>query len=72
VVTPPVGTVPLVDTKPTCSKEPLVGIMYISRVSLKETEVEFALIDQGTVVSLVSAVKVMFVDVPQLGPSEPI
>ena len=46
--------------------------MYISRVSLKETVVELAVMVQGTVVSLVSVVKVMLVAVPQDGADWPI
>lgn len=46
--------------------------MYNSSVSLKETVVELASMVHGTVVSLESVLKVMFVDVPdQVGASRP-
>jgi hypothetical protein len=46
--------------------------MYICRVSFKEVVVELALIVQGTVVLLELALKVIFVDVPHVGASNPI
>jgi hypothetical protein len=49
-----------------------VGTMYNSSVSLNETVVELASMVHGTVSSLESVLKVMFVDVPdQVGACNP-
>jgi len=69
VVTASVGRVSFAPTKPTCSNEPEVGMMYISVVSLKVTVEELAVMVQGVVVESESVEKVMFVttDVLKVG-----
>lgn len=71
MLTAPVGKELFVE-KPTCVKDPEVGMMYMESVSLNETLEELAVIVQGTVVSELSTVKVMLVETEASeGPERP-
>jgi hypothetical protein len=61
VVTAPVGRVSLLEEKPTCVNDPVVGTMYIDWVELKDTVVLFGEMVQAVVVESGSRAKVIFV-----------
>lgn len=71
VVTAPSGRVALAPENPTWEIVSLDGTMYRDSVSLKEIELPFAAIVQGTVVEVLSTVKVMSVTTEPLSDEAP-
>ncbi len=71
MVTAPSGTVSLLPTNPTWEMVLLEGTMYNDSVWLKETEVPFVAIVQGTVVEVLSTVKVISVTTEPLSDEAP-
>jgi hypothetical protein len=61
VVTALVGRASLLEEKPTCVNDPVVGTIYIDSVELKDTAVLFGEIVQAVVVESGSTVNVIFV-----------